>query len=72
MGSVYLTTLYQLQILFGIKLYERIITFRELERVEEEAVVTYFRVLSWDSCVGLKTTTKIFSQCIRLTEGFFM
>jgi len=45
----YLTKLCQLQKVFGVELYERTVIFGEVERIGEEAVVAYFRVLSCHS-----------------------
>jgi hypothetical protein len=59
---VYLMILYQPQQLFSIELYERMIAFGENERIEEEAVVAYCKVLSWYSPLGTEKTINNFSR----------
>jgi hypothetical protein len=65
----YLTTLYHLQMLFGVIWYERMIMFGELEKTVEEAVMTYFKVLSVIHLEGLRTTRRHMSQNSRVRTG---
>jgi hypothetical protein len=42
---IYLTTLYQMQMLFGFELHHRMFSFGQVERNEDETVVVYFKAI---------------------------
>jgi hypothetical protein len=50
----YLIMLHQPQTLLGAKLYKKTVTFSELERIMEDEVGGYYKVLSQHSAGGTK------------------
>jgi len=54
----YLAILYKLHALFSNKIYDRMLSFTEIERVVEEKVVAYFKTFLYSRLEGLRKIAK--------------